>query len=116
MEQRLPNCPQCQSVYTYMDQEMYVCPECGHEWSQNAQSEESVTATITDSNGNPLEDGDSVVVIKDLKVKGAKSAIKQGTKIKNIKLIHDPADGHDIDCNIEGFGAMKLKSEFVKKA
>ena len=115
--QTLPNCPMCQSEYTYEDRGLFICPECAHEWTENEQSETVESSnTIKDSNGNELSDGDSVVVVKDLKVKGSKSAIKQGTKVKNIKLIHDPADGHDIDCKIEGFGAMKLKSEFVKKA
>lgn len=115
MEQ-LPNCPQCQSTYTYEDQLMYVCPECGHEWSQVESSEENEEFSIKDSNGNPLIEGDDVIVIKDLKVKGFKQAIKQGTKVKNIRLIDNPADGHDIDCTIDDFGQMKLKSEFVKKA
>lgn len=113
---QLPNCPQCQSEYTYEDGALYVCPECGHEWTASEQEALEESSVIRDSNGNVLEDGDTVVVIKDLKVKGSKSAIKQGTKVKNIKLIIDPADGHDIDCKIDGFGAMKLKSEFVKKA
>lgn len=114
--ENLPNCPQCQSEYTYEDQGLYICPECGHEWTtQEAEATDNANA-IKDANGNLLADGDNVIVIKDLKVKGSKSAIKQGTKVKNIKLIVDPADGHDIDCKIDGFGAMKLKSEFVKKA
>ncbi|MEZ0122243.1 MAG: zinc ribbon domain-containing protein YjdM [Candidatus Reddybacter sp.] len=110
----LPNCPECQSSYTYEDRDMYVCPECAHEWPQVA-TEETVDASpvIKDSNGNILNEGDSVVVIKDLKVKGSSSVVKVGTKVKNIRLV----DGdHDIDCKIDGIGAMKLKSEFVKKA
>nr|WP_086941017.1 zinc ribbon domain-containing protein YjdM [Thaumasiovibrio occultus] len=109
----LPNCPECNSEYTYEDQSMYVCPECAHEWSttgaDEAQEDERV---IKDSVGNLLQDGDSVTVIKDLKVKGSSLVVKVGTKVKNIRLV----DGdHDIDCKIDGVGAMKLKSEFVRK-
>lgn len=109
----LPNCPSCQSEYTYEDRNMLVCPECGHEWSANADASNSEDdKVIRDANGNILNDGDTVSVIKDLKVKGSSSVIKIGTKVKNIRLV----DGdHDIDCKIDGFGAMKLKSEFVKK-
>ena len=114
--ENIPNCPQCQSEYTYEDGALFVCPECAYEWTASEQADIEASETITDSNGNELADGDTVIVVKDLKVKGFKSAIKQGTKVKNIKLIIDPADGHDIDCKIDGFGAMKLKSEFVKKA
>jgi len=110
----LPNCPKCQSEYTYEDHSMLVCPECGHEWpteTHNAANEEQ--RTIKDAYGNPLQDGDSVTVIKDLKVKGSSLVVKVGTKVKNIRLV----DGdHDIDCKIDGIGAMQLKSEFVKKA
>ncbi|WP_035024523.1 zinc ribbon domain-containing protein YjdM [Enterovibrio calviensis] len=107
----LPNCPQCNSEYTYEDGALYVCPECGHEWSQDASADEDVKI-IKDSNGNVLQDGDTVTVIKDLKVKGSSLVVKVGTKVKNIRLV----DGdHDIDCKIDGVGAMKLKSEFVKK-
>lgn len=109
----LPNCPKCNSEYTYEDGNLFVCPECAYEWNPEASSEDA--ALIKDANGNVLNDGDSVIVIKDLKVKGSSSSIKQGTKVKNIKLIFDSADGHDIDCKIDGFGAMKLKSEFVRK-
>ncbi len=106
----LPNCPQCKSEYTYEDGIMFVCPECANEWSQEAQAED--VKIIKDSNGNLLQDGDTVTVIKDLKIKGSSSVVKVGTKVKNIRLV----DGdHDIDCKIEGIGAMKLKSEFVKK-
>ena len=113
--QSLPNCPKCNSEYTYEDGSSLVCPECAHEWSavQGVEEEENV---IKDANGNVLQDGDSVTVIKDLKVKGASSSIKQGTKVKNIRLIYDAPDDHDIDCKIDGFGAMKLKSSVVKKA
>lgn len=109
----LPNCPKCNSEYTYEDGVLLVCPECSHEWAPNSDGaigeDEKV---IKDANGNVLSDGDTVTVIKDLKVKGSSSTLKQGTKVKNIRLV----DGdHDIDCKIDGFGAMKLKSEFVKK-
>lgn len=108
-----PNCPKCNSSYTYEDGMNYVCPECAHEWSTVAEEEEVVV--IKDVNGNVLQDGDMVTVIKDLKVKGSSSAVKQGTKVKNIRLVPDATDGHNIDCKIDGFGAMGLKSEFVKK-
>lgn len=112
----LPNCPKCQSEYTYEDGEMYVCPECSHEWSKNAAESTDEISIIKDSNGNLLQDGDTVTVIKDLKVKGSSLVVKVGTKVKNIRLLPDSSDGHDIDCKIDGIGAMKLKSEFVKKA
>mgnify|MGYP001553954771 FL=1 len=108
-----PNCPECSSPYAYEDRDQYVCPECGHEWPQDAGTEEATEAVITDANGNPLADGDTVTVIKDLKVKGSSSVVKVGTKVKNIRLV----DGdHDIDCKVDGIGPMKLKSQFVKKA
>jgi protein PhnA len=107
----LPNCPKCNSEYTYEDGSLLTCPECGHEWSLDTVSVEE-ERVIKDANGNVLSDGDTVTVIKDLKVKGSSSTLKQGTKVKNIRLV----DGdHNIDCKIEGFGAMSLKSEFVKK-
>ena len=110
----LPSCPQCQSQYTYEDRDQYVCPECAHEWPQVALDVSDDDAlVIKDSNGNLLSDGDSVVVIKDLKVKGSSSVVKVGTKVKNIRLVDSD---HDIDCKIDGIGPMKLKSEFVKKA
>lgn len=110
----LPNCPKCNSEYTYEDGVMFVCPECAYEWSQTAEkSENSDEKVFKDSNGNVLENGDTVTVIKDLKVKGSSSVIKVGTKVKNIRLVEGD---HDIDCKIDGFGEMKLKSEFVKKA
>ena len=111
--ENLPNCPKCNSEYTYEDGSLVVCPACGYEWNPNTQEEENV---IKDVNGNVLNDGDSVTVVKDLKVKGASSSIKIGTKVKNIRLVPDAADGHDIECKIDGFGAMKLKSSVVKKA
>ena len=109
----LPNCPKCNSEYTYEDGSLFVCPECGHEWTLELETENSESQKIIkDANGNVLNDGDSVTVIKDLKVKGSSLVVKIGTKVKNIRLV----DGdHDIDCKIDGFGAMKLKSEFVKK-
>ncbi|HML33196.1 MULTISPECIES: zinc ribbon domain-containing protein YjdM [Sporomusa] len=110
----LPNCPKCNSEYTYEDGSLLVCPECAHEWAAGAESENNEgTKVVRDANGNVLQDGDSVTVIKDLKVKGSSSAVKIGTKVKNIRLVEGD---HDIDCHIDGFGAMKLKSEFVKKA
>jgi len=108
----LPNCPKCNSEYTYEDGTNYVCPECAHEWSKDASESTEQARVWKDANGNVLQDGDSVTVIKDLKIKGSSSVVKVGTKVKNIRLI----DGdHDIDCKIDGIGAMQLKSEFVKK-
>jgi len=108
----LPNCPQCNSEYTYEDGIMLVCPECAHEWPKDAADSGDGEKVIRDANGNVLTDGDTVSVIKDLKVKGSSSVVKVGTKVKNIRLV----DGdHDIDCKVPGIGAMKLKSEFVKK-
>ncbi len=109
----LPNCPQCGSEYTYDDGTNYVCPECGHEWSKDAAVEVEDALVVKDANGNLLADGDSVTVIKDLKVKGSSSVVKVGTKVKNIRLVEGD---HNIDCKIAGIGAMKLKSEFVKKS
>ncbi|MBV8124416.1 MAG: alkylphosphonate utilization protein [Burkholderiaceae bacterium] len=110
----LPQCPQCQSAYTYEDGAQYVCPECGHEWSRVAQpapAEEH--RVVRDAHGNVLQDGDAVTVIKDLKLKGSSLVVKVGTKVKSIRLV----DGdHDIDCKIDGIGAMQLKSAYVKKA
>lgn len=114
----LPKCPTCGSAYTYEDRENYVCPECGHEWPQatpvsQAGPEAGGPKVVRDAHGNELRDGDSVTVIKDLKIKGSSSVVKVGTKVKNIRLV----DGdHDIDCRIDGVGAMQLKSEFVKKS
>lgn len=109
----LPACPQCHSSYTYEDGEQYVCPECAHEWSQNAAAANTEeTRVIKDANGNLLQDGDTVTVIKDLKVKGSSLVVKVGTKVRNIRLVEGD---HDIDCKIDGIGAMSLKSEFVKK-
>lgn len=108
----LPNCPKCNSEYVYEDGNLLICPECAYEWTLESESEEEETKVIKDANGNILQDGDTVTVIKDLKVKGSSLVVKTGTKVKNIRLV----DGdHDIDCKIDGIGAMKLKSEFVKK-
>lgn len=106
----LPNCPKCSSEYVYQDGNLLVCPECAYEFSAENLKEQEIV--IKDANGNVLKDGDTVTVIKDLKIKGTSSTVKVGTKVKNIRL----CDGdHDIDCKIPGFGGMKLKSEFVKK-
>ena len=108
----LPSCHQCNSEFTYEDGDLYICPECSHEWPKTATATSEDNRIIKDSNGNVLNDGDTVTVIKDLKVKGSSLVVKVGTKVKNIRLV----DGdHDIDCKIDGIGAMKLKSEFVKK-
>ena len=108
---KLPNCPKCDSEYTYEDRTLYVCPECAHEWSDKAQ-DEVIEELVKDSNGNTLVSGDTVSVIKDLKVKGTSSVVKVGTKVKGIRLVEGD---HNIDCKISGIGPMKLKSEFVKK-
>ncbi|MDY3024593.1 zinc ribbon domain-containing protein YjdM [Streptococcus hyovaginalis] len=107
----IPNCPKCQSEYVYEDGLLLVCPECAYEWSPEDVVEEE-GLVVKDSNGTVLSDGDSVTVIKDLKVKGAPKDIKKGTRVKNIRLVEGD---HNIDCKIDGFGAMSLKSEFVKK-
>jgi protein PhnA len=108
---QLPFCPQCASEFTYEDGVQLVCPECGHEWNETDAAAES-EKMIRDANGNELQDGDSVTVIKDLKVKGSSLVVKVGTKVKNIRLV---GGDHDIDCKVDGIGPMKLKSEFVKK-
>ena len=110
----LPDCTQCQSQFTYEDRGMFVCPSCGHEW-QGGENTDALDDQLTalDANGNALSDGDSVTVIKDLKVKGSSSVVKVGTKVKSVRLV----DGdHNLDCKIDSIGAMKLKSEFVKKS
>ncbi|RXJ76007.1 alkylphosphonate utilization protein [Arcobacter sp. F155] len=115
MEQ-LPNCPKCNSEYTYEDGSLLICPECAHEWSKDAvETEDEDTLVVKDANGTILQDGDDVTVIKDLKVKGSSSGIKVGTKVKGIRLV-EGNDGHNIDCKISGVGAIKLKQEFVKKS
>jgi protein PhnA len=108
----LPKCPQCSSEYTYEDGNLYVCPECAHEWSKDAVAGLEDKLVVRDAHGNELQDGDSVTVIKDLKVKGSSAVVKVGTKVKNIRLVEGD---HNIDCKIDGIGAMALKSEFVKK-
>lgn len=110
---QLPKCPKCQSEYVYEDGLLFVCPECAYEWNPaevNEEDDEGIKAI--DANGNQLVDGDTVTLIKDLKVKGAPKDLKQGTRVKNIRIVEGD---HNIDCKIDGFGAMKLKSEFVKK-
>jgi protein PhnA len=110
----LPKCPKCGSAFTYEDGAMFICPECAHEWSKEAPAVASdETLVVKDAHGNLLQDGDSVTVIRDLKVKGSSSVVKVGTKVKNIRLVEGD---HNIDCKIDGIGPMKLKSEFVKKA
>jgi protein PhnA len=115
----LPPCPQCSSPYAYADGPGYTCPECGHEWRQVAADAADATDAAdsvrvwTDAFGNPLQDGDSVTIIKDLKIKGSSSVLKVGTRVKGIRLIEGD---HDIDCKIDGFGSMQLKSAFIKKA
>ena len=115
----LPNCPKCAADYTYEDGALLVCPMCAHEWtsaeSDAVQSDEQ-GAVIRDAVGNELQDGDAVTAIKDLKVKGSSTVIKVGTKAKSIRLLPDATDGHDIDCRLDGYGAMKLKSSVVIKA
>ncbi len=113
MSDEMKPCPKCNSPYGYaMGEDLYACPECGNEWNPNEAAEDTGLKVI-DANGNILQDGDSVVVIKDLPVKGAPKPVKAGTKVKNIRL----TDGdHNIDCKIDGFGSMGLKSEFVRKA
>ncbi len=116
MSHELPPCPKCQSALTYEDGALLVCPECAHEWSPGAaaaDAAEEAGLVVRDAYGTRLQDGDSVTLVKDLKVKGATSALKVGTKVKRIRLVEGD---HNIDCNIDGFGAMALKSEFVKKS
>ncbi|WP_372797872.1 zinc ribbon domain-containing protein YjdM [Pontiella sp.] len=111
---QLPNCPECGSEYAYEVQDLLNCPDCGHEWSGDAApADADEEPVVKDAVGNVLQDGDAVTVIKDLKVKGASQPLKVGTKVKSIRLVEGD---HNIDCKIAGFGAMKLKSEFVKKA
>ncbi len=108
-------CPQCGSEHVYEDGGLWTCPECAHEWSPGEASAETAEQGVKDANGNVLADGDTVTVIKDLKVKGSSLVVKGGTKVKGIRLV-EATDGHNISCKIEGIGAMNLKSEFVKKA
>ena len=113
MNHQLPPCPQCASVYTYEMDPLLVCPECAHEWTPEVEEAE-VEVVVKDSVGNVLSDGDTVTIVKDLKVKGYSTSIKVGTKVRNIRLI-SAADGHDIDAKVDGFGSMYLKSSIVKK-
>jgi protein PhnA len=110
---QLPKCPTCSSDYTYEDGDMFVCPECAHEWAKVAAENAETVAVVRDAFGNELKAGDSITVIKDLKIKGSSAVVKTGVKIKIIRLV---SGDHDIDCRIDGVGAMQLKSEFVKKA
>ncbi|MCM2131327.1 zinc ribbon domain-containing protein YjdM [Larsenimonas rhizosphaerae] len=110
----LPNCPACNGEYVYQDGALLICPECAHEWNPNeAATDDEDTLVIKDAHGSPLADGDTITVIKDLKIKGTSQVVKVGTRVKNIRLV---GGDHDIDCKIDGIGPMKLKSEFVKKA
>ncbi|WP_347455961.1 zinc ribbon domain-containing protein YjdM [Acinetobacter thermotolerans] len=111
----LPSCPKCQSEYTYEDGDLLICPECAHEWKEGEDTTEE-QVIIKDANGNVLADGDSVTMIKDLKIKGSSSVVKVGTKVKSVRLLPDATDGHNLDCKVDGIGAIKLKSEYVKKA
>jgi protein PhnA len=108
----LPACPQCHDDYTYEDGNLLVCPSCGHEWNPAETTSAEAAKVWKDANGNVLQDGDTVTLVKDLKIKGSSSVVKVGTKVKNIRLIEGD---HDIDCKIDGFGPMQLKTEFVKK-
>ncbi len=110
----LPSCPECSSAYTYEDGNLFICPECAHEWTKDSEKKEgSEKNVIKDAHGNILTDGDTITVIKDLKIKGSSAVVKVGTRVRNIRLSEGD---HNIDCKIDGIGAMKLKSEFVKKA
>ena len=109
----LPPCPKCNSIYTYEEGDLYICPECAHEWKQVAEAAPQEQRVWKDAHGHLLQDGDTVTLIKDLKLKGSSTVVKVGTKVKNIRLVEGD---HDIDCRIDGIGAMQLKSEFVKKA
>lgn len=111
--ENLSPCPKCKSEYTYQMDNLMVCPDCGFEWDPNEVAEVEVGLIVKDANGTVLANGDSVVIAKDLPVKGAPKSIKAGTKVKNIRLVEGD---HNIDCKIEGFGSMALKSEFVRKA
>jgi len=114
MTESLPNCPMCNCEYTYEMGALLVCPECAHEWTAEPEEVAEVERVVKDASGNVLVDGDTVTIIKDLKVKGSSTSVKVGTKVKNIRLI-SPVDGHDIDAKVDGFGSMYLKSSIVKK-
>lgn len=111
----MKKCTSCGSEYVYQDGDLYICPECSHEWSEGVSENSTAEPAWIDSNKQVLADGDSVILIKDLKIKGASGLLKKGTKVKNIRLI-EPEAGHNISCKIDGFGSLNLKSEFVKKA
>lgn len=115
-----PKCPLCGGENTYRDGNFRTCPDCSHEWDENAKASAAAApaddGAIKDAHGNALQSGDSVIVLKDLKVKGSSSVVKGGTKVKNIRLVENSTDGHNIACRIDGIGAMNLKSEFVKKS
>lgn len=112
-----PPCPACQSPYAYSDGALMICPECGHEWSPEEEAERLKAQQVMDAYGNILHDGDSVSVLKDLKIKGSSQVVKVGTRVKSIRLIDPDANsGHDIDCKVDGLGALKIRSKFVKKA
>lgn len=111
----IPNCVKCGCEYVYEDRNLFVCPECGYEWAEGPEStEETLTQVVRDAFGNILKDGDSVTIIKDIKVKGSSTALKIGVKVKNIRLIEE-VNGHNIEAKVPGFGSMMLKSEIVKK-
>jgi protein PhnA len=116
MTDATPTCPECSSEYTYELGDLLVCSMCAHEWNPSAAAEADDTPVIRDAVGNVLADGDTVTVVKDLKVKGGSGSIKVGTKVQNIRLIDDGVGDHDIDCTVPGFGKMQLKSSVVKKA
>lgn len=111
----IPNCVKCGSTFTYKDENVYICPDCGHEWTEATEpQEEKHEVVVKDAHGNVLKDGDTVTIIKDIKVKGSSSVIKVGVKVKDIRLV-DAVNGHNIDAKVPGFGSMMLKSEIVKK-
>lgn len=111
----IPNCVKCGSKFSYLDGTLYICPECGHEWTEATESkDEKPEVVVKDAYGNILQDGDSVTIIQDIKVKGSSSVIKVGVKVKGIRIV-DEVNGHNIDAKVPGFGPMKLKSEIVKK-
>jgi protein PhnA len=115
------NCPKCSSTYIYEDGAMWVCPDCAYEWvpsssTANEVASDEVEGPIKDANGNELSDGDSVIVIKELKIKGAANSLKSGTKVRNIRLLQEAEDGHNISCKVDGIGSINLKSQYVRKA
>ncbi|WP_249870061.1 zinc ribbon domain-containing protein YjdM [Oceanobacillus saliphilus] len=110
----LPNCPECNSEYTYEDGLLYICPECGNEWTAEPEEESKESKLTRDANGNVLTDGDTITIVKDLKVKGGSSPLKMGTKVKNIRIVEE-VDGHDLEGKVDGVGVLYIKSKFVKK-